>query len=76
MKENKPDLSQADAVKKEVKDANQCMMIGAGVGVAGIGAALAGAACPLCAVAAPGLIGAGLFKRLYLKFRRKNRDRG
>ena len=64
-----PDKNLEDARK----DANGCIMIGAGVGVAGIVAALAsGAVCPLCVVAAPGLIGAGLVKRFTAE-RRKNR---
>ncbi|NMC63647.1 MAG: hypothetical protein GYA55_10845 [SAR324 cluster bacterium] len=63
------DLEAKEAKFKEgLKEANNCMLIGAGVGAAGIlGALAAGAVCPLCVIAAPGLIGAGLIKRIYTK---------
>ena len=53
--------------KKERKDANTCIALGAGVGALGVGSAiLAGAVCPLCYVVAPGLIAIGAFKRARL----------
>ena len=62
-----------DKLKQDLKDANTCMLLGAGVGAVGVISALSiGAVCPLCVVAAPGLIGFGFLRRLYLKFR-KNR---
>jgi hypothetical protein len=56
---------------KEIKEENSCIALG--VGVAGLGtaaAAVAGAVCPICFVVAPGLIGAGLTKKVLR--RRKN----
>lgn len=48
----------------ERKEANTCMAIGAGVGVlSAASAVLAGAVCPLCYVAVPGLIGYGAYRR-------------
>ena len=47
-----------------VTEANQYIAMGVGVGGFGAGAALLlGAVCPICVVAAPGLIGLGLLKR-------------
>ena len=49
---------------QELKDANACIAIGAGVGALGAaGAMVAGAVCPLCIFVAPGLIGVGAYKR-------------
>lgn len=49
---------------KEVKDANTCMALGAGVGVFGTaGAIVSGAVCPLCIFVAPGLVGYGAYRR-------------
>ncbi len=57
-----------DNTKKELKDADTCTAIGAGIGAAGTGAAIiTGATCPVCWIAAPALIGIGLAKRLKLK---------
>ncbi len=43
---------------------NDLLLSGLGVGAAGVlGATVLGAACPLCVVAAPGLIGAGLYQK-------------
>lgn len=48
----------------ERKAGNTCLALGVSVGALGAaGAALSGAVCPLCVVAAPGLIGLGMFKR-------------
>ena len=59
----------------DMKDADTCTLIGAGIGVLGIaGAFAAGAVCPVCVVAAPGLIGAGLIKRLRVMARRRRRS--
>lgn len=52
----------------EIRDANACMAIGAGVGAVGVGGAvLLGAVCPICYVAAPGLIALGAWKRRQVK---------
>ncbi len=49
---------------KEVKEANTCMALGAGVGVLGTaGAVVSGAVCPLCIFIAPGLVGYGAYRR-------------
>ncbi len=48
----------------KLKEANQCIGIGAGVGAIGVGAALiTGAVCPICYIAAPALLGIGFFAR-------------
>ncbi len=48
----------------ELRDANSCIVYGAGLGAVGTGTALlAGATCPLCVVFAPALIGYGVWKR-------------
>lgn len=48
-----------------VRDARQLMAYGAAIGVIGLGGALiSGAVCPVCVVAAPALLGAGIVKRL------------
>lgn len=50
---------------EEVRDASQLMAYGAAIGVIGLGGALiSGAVCPVCVVAAPALLGAGIVKRL------------
>jgi hypothetical protein len=54
--------------REHKSEANQ--MIGAGVGIGAFGAVSAlvlGATCPICVVAAPALIGAGVLKRLRSK---------
>lgn len=49
----------------ELRDANSCIVYGAGLGAVGTGTALlAGATCPLCVVLAPALIGFGVWKRI------------
>ncbi len=59
---NKPSEEQ---VREELKAANTCIALGAGLGAMGTGTALlVGATCPLCVVAAPALIGVGVWKRL------------
>jgi hypothetical protein len=53
-----------DEAGEERRDANA--MIAGGVGVGALGAVLAalgGAVCPVCVVAAPALVGVGAFKR-------------
>lgn len=51
-----------------MKEGNECIAMGLGLGGFGAGTLLAfGATCPLCVVAAPGLIGLGLYKRLTAK---------
>jgi hypothetical protein len=45
-------------------DANQLIAGGLGVGAIGVvGAVLLGATCPVCVVATPALLGAGLYKK-------------
>lgn len=49
----------------EIREANTCMALGAGLGAAGTGTALlVGATCPLCVVIAPALFGFGVWKRI------------
>jgi len=49
----------------ELREANSCMALGAGLGVVGTGTALlAGATCPLCVVIAPALFGYGVWRRI------------
>ena len=49
----------------ELREANSCMALGAGLGAVGTGTALlAGATCPLCVVIAPALFGYGVWKRI------------
>lgn len=48
----------------EIREANSCIALGAGVGAMGAGAAmLVGVTCPLCVVIAPALVGYGVWKR-------------
>lgn len=48
----------------ELREANSFLALGAGLGALGTGTALlAGATCPLCVIAAPALIGVGVWKR-------------
>ena len=69
---NTNDKEQALQDEAELKDADQCMMIGAGIGVAGAIAAVGvGAVCPVCYVAVPALIGAGAVKRMRVRRRQK-----
>lgn len=47
------------------RDANAAMGTGFGIGALGVASAtLLGAVCPICVVAAPALIGYGVFKRI------------
>lgn len=56
--------SAALEAEQGLKEANQVIAIGGAVGAAGIGATiLLGATCPVCYVAAPGLIGLGIYRR-------------
>jgi hypothetical protein len=49
----------------ELRAANSCMALGAGLGAVGMGTAfLAGATCLLCVVIAPALFGYGIWKRI------------
>jgi hypothetical protein len=48
----------------EKKDANVMIAGGVGIGAIGlIGAAIGGAVCPVCVVAAPALVGVGVLRR-------------
>lgn len=54
----------SEAAERERREGNQYLVSGAAVGAAGVAsAALLGATCPLCVVAAPGFVGYGLYKR-------------
>lgn len=54
----------ADQPDKPRSDGNDLILGGVGVGAIGVaGAVLLGATCPLCVVATPALIGAGLFQK-------------
>lgn len=44
-------------------DGNEMIATGLGVGAIGVAGALLGAACPICVVATPALIGVGLYKK-------------
>ncbi|HEY0982899.1 MULTISPECIES: hypothetical protein [unclassified Schlesneria] len=49
----------------ELREANSCMTLGAGLGAVGTGTALvAGVTCPLCVVIGPALFGFGVWKRI------------
>ncbi len=49
---------------KKLTDADKCIGVGLGVGTLGIGATLlVGATCPICYIAAPALVGAGLWNK-------------
>jgi len=59
-----------ESVDKVRTEGNQCIAIGIGVGGLGTVAAVAlGATCPLCFVAAPALIGMGVYRRITAKQR-------
>jgi hypothetical protein len=54
-----------EATATERKDANAMILTGVGIGAFGaVSAAVIGATCPLCVVAAPALVGWGVFKRV------------
>lgn len=56
----------------EQAEANSFLATGASVAAIGVaGAVIGGAVCPVCVVAAPALLGVGVWKRL-----RAKRDRG
>ena len=58
------DASKPDRDDQEKRDANALMMSGVGIGVFGVvAAAIGGAVCPVCVVAAPALLGVGAFRR-------------
>lgn len=57
------------------KEENSCIALG--VGVAGLGTAaavVAGAVCPLCFVIAPGLIGAGITKKILRRKKKVSKE--
>lgn len=65
-------MNTSQKVDESRTDANYLLAAGASAGAIGTaGALIAGAVCPLCIVATPLLLGAGLFKRMKLK-----RDQG
>lgn len=54
----------SDRPEKRPDDGNDLIMGGVGVGAIGVvGAVVLGATCPICVVATPALIGAGLFQK-------------
>lgn len=66
-----------DKCQTEVRDANICMAIGAGVGAMGIGsAALLGAVCPACVFVAPALLGIGAVRRGVYKKKLEEIEKG
>jgi len=61
--------------REERSQGNKLLGAGLGIGAFGMGSgALLGAVCPLCVVAAPALVGAGIYKHLGAR-RREKRDR-
>lgn len=57
MSSDKPD-------KPEPRESTQLLVAGLGIGTLGVVGAVVGAAvCPICVVATPALLGAGLYKR-------------
>lgn len=61
-------MSKTPASNDERAEANQLMGMGLGLGAFGAVSALTlGAACPLCVVVAPAMVGLGLYKRLRRK---------
>lgn len=52
----------------ELRQANSCLVLGAGLGAVGTTTALvAGATCPLCLILAPAFIGVGAWKRYRIR---------
>ena len=73
-----PDDSQraSEGQAEQIRNANACVLTGAGIGALGAGAALlTGAVCPLCVVISPALISVGLARRLQLKLASGNKDK-
>jgi hypothetical protein len=65
------------AVCAERAEGNSLLAAGLGVGVIGAASgALLGAVCPLCIVAAPALIGAGVYKHIGASRRSRRARRG
>jgi len=61
---SKPCRVEPQLGEQESRDANALMMSGVGIGVFGaVAAAIGGAVCPVCVVAAPALLGVGAFRR-------------
>lgn len=59
-----PKPSQVAQDEQAKRDATALMLSGAGIGVFGaVAAAIGGAVCPVCVVAAPALLGIGAFRR-------------
>lgn len=76
MKENLNDSglpNQTRETEEKLKEANDCIKLGVGVGALGAGAAIvSGAVCPLCVFIAPALVGVGVVAR-YRENRKKKR---
>ena len=65
--------AEVDSEKAEKQEANACIGLGLGVGALGVGGALLSAVvCPICVVVAPGLVGAGVIKRILIRKRLRN----
>ena len=59
-----PEQLREDERKEQLADSRNYLGMGVSIGVVGaVSAALIGATCPVCIVATPALIGAGIFKR-------------
>lgn len=64
-----------ESLKKARREGNHCIALGVGVGGLGTAAALTlGATCPLCFIAAPPLIGMGVYSRLTSKGPSQHQD--
>lgn len=58
----------SDSLKRARQEGSQCIALGIGVGGLGTAAALTlGATCPICFIAAPALIGVGVYRRITAK---------
>ena len=64
------DAKEAQAQAETATDANTLILGGLGIGAFGvISAAIGGAVCPVCVVAAPALLGVGAYQRWKAKRR-------
>lgn len=75
MATHEPISRPADPLEDERRDANTTLGAGLGIGAFGLAsAALLGATCPVCVVAAPALIGYGALKRVRCARAARRRD--
>ena len=62
--EDRPNPGETSAPDTDTRDANRTMLAGVGIGVLGVvTAAIGGAVCPVCVIAAPAIVGVGAFRR-------------